>query len=147
MLSLTFSPDRPLADQIVTGIKRQIDDRLLRPGTRLPSIRGLAESHNVSRFTVVEAYDRLVAMGYLQSRRGAGFYTAPARAEASQPAPSTDHKRNEELVWLIRRLLEAGGDTILRGGPWLPNSRVEQVGTRQMPRVRRPHNRTHRAAM
>src|SRR6201982_4257644 len=89
MLSLTFSPDRPLADQIVTGIKRQIDDRLLRPGTRLPSIRGFAESHNVSRFTVVEAYDRLVAMGYLQSRRGAGFYTAPARAEGAQPASYT----------------------------------------------------------
>src|SRR5436190_2715015 len=105
MLSLTFSPDRPLADQIVTGIKRQIDDRLLRPGTRLPSIRSFAESHEVSRFTVVEAYDRLVAMGYLRSRRGAGFYTA-ARTETSQPAPSTDHKRNEELVWLIRRLLE-----------------------------------------
>ena len=76
MLSLALSADGPLADQIVTGIKRQIDDRLLRPGTRLPSIRSFAESHDVSRFTVVEAYDRLVAMGYLQSRRGAGFYTA-----------------------------------------------------------------------
>ena len=117
MLSLTLSSDGPLAEQIVTGIKRQIDDRLLRPGTRLPSIRGLAESHKVSRFTVVEAYDRLVAMGYLHSRRGAGFYTAAARSEPSQPAPSRDHKRNEELVWLIRRLLEAGEDTILAGGP------------------------------
>ena len=39
MLSLTLSSDGPLAEQIVTGIKRQIDDRLLRPGTRLPSIR------------------------------------------------------------------------------------------------------------
>src|SRR5256886_11752442 len=124
MLSLTFSPDRPLADQIVTGIKRQIEDRLLRPGTRLPSIRGFAESHNVSRFTVVEAFDRLVAMGYLQSRRGAGFYTAPARAEASQPAPSTDHKRNEELVWLIRRLLEAGEVTILPFGALVSHSRI-----------------------
>jgi 4-oxalocrotonate tautomerase len=41
VLSLTLSSDGPLTDQIVTGIKRQIDDRLLRPGTRLPSIRGL----------------------------------------------------------------------------------------------------------
>src|SRR5215813_4574599 len=99
MLSLTISPngDQPLVDQIVTGIKRQIDDRHLRPGSKLPSIRNFADSYEVSRFTAVEAYDRLVAMGYLQSRRGAGFYTAPARAEASQPAPSTDHKRNEEL--------------------------------------------------
>jgi len=143
MLSLTLSPDRPLADQIVTGIKRQIDDRLLRPGSRLPSIRGFAESHSVSRFTVVEAYDRLVAMGYLQSRRGAGFYTAPTRAEASEPAPSTDHKRNEELVWLIRRLLEAGEDTILAGGPWLPNSWLDEAGIRQSLGALARKNGTH----
>jgi DNA-binding transcriptional MocR family regulator len=133
MLSLTLATDSPLADQIVSGIKRQIDDRLLRPGTRLPSIRSFAEGHNVSRFTVVEAYDRLVAMGYLRSRRGAGFYTASARTEASQPVPSSDHKRNEELVWLIRRLLEAGEDTILilAGGPWLPNTWLDEAGIRQ----------------
>ena len=92
MLSLTISQngDQPLADQIVAGIKRQIDDRHLRPGTKLPSIRNFADTYNVSRFTVVEAYDRLVAMGYLQSRRGAGFYTSatPAPAEATHPAPS-----------------------------------------------------------
>jgi DNA-binding transcriptional regulator YhcF (GntR family) len=46
MLSLTISPkgDQPLADQIVAGIKRQIDDRHLRPGTNLPSIRNFAET-------------------------------------------------------------------------------------------------------
>src|SRR6266702_8126783 len=133
MLSLTFSPDRPLADQIVTGIKRQIDDRYLRPGTKLPSIRNFAATYHVSRFTVVEAYDRLVAMGYLQSRRGAGFYTAAAQAtlEGPQPAASDAHKRNEELVWLIRRLLEADENTLLAGGPWLPNSWLDEAGIRQ----------------
>src|SRR5271165_4941719 len=107
MLSLTVSHNsgQPLADQIVAGIKRQIDDRHLRPGTKLPSIRTFADTHSVSRFTVVEAYDRLVAMGYVQSRRGAGFYTAVVRANAGgrQPAASDVHKHNEELVWLIRR--------------------------------------------
>jgi DNA-binding GntR family transcriptional regulator len=90
MLSLTVSrkSGQPLADQIVAGIKRQIDDRHLRPGTKLPSIRNFAESYKVSRFTVVEAYDRLVAMGCLQSRRGAGFYTAPALATARRRTPS-----------------------------------------------------------
>jgi DNA-binding GntR family transcriptional regulator len=78
MLSLTVSPnsDLRLVDQIVAGIKRQIQDRHLRPGAKLPSIRNFAETYSVSRFTVVEAYDRLVAMGYLRSRRGAGFYTS-----------------------------------------------------------------------
>jgi DNA-binding transcriptional MocR family regulator len=135
MLSLTVSPrsDQPLADQIVAGIKRQIDDRHLRPGSKLPSIRNFADSYNVSRFTVVEAYDRLVAMGYLQSRRGSGFYTAaaPAHADSAHPAPSDNHKRNEELVWLVRRLLEADENTLLAGGPWLPNSWLDEAGIRQ----------------
>jgi DNA-binding transcriptional MocR family regulator len=135
MLALTIShkSGQPLADQIVAGIKRQIDERQLRPGTKLPSIRTFADANDVSRFTVVEAYDRLVAMGYLQSRRGAGFYTAPAPAasEGAQPAASDAHKRNEELVWLIRRLLEADENTLLAGGPWLPNSWLDETGIRQ----------------
>src|SRR5947207_5841572 len=120
MFSLTVDRQsgQPLADQIVAGIKRQIDDRHLRPGTKLPSIRNFAENYNVSRFTVVEAYDRLVAMGCLLSRRGAGFYTAaaPAPAEAAHPASSDNYKRNEDLVWLIRRILEADDNTLLVGG-------------------------------
>jgi DNA-binding transcriptional MocR family regulator len=135
MLPLTISQNsgQPLCDQIVAGIKRQIDDRHLRPGTKLPSIRNFAETHNVSRFTVVEAYDRLVAMGYLHSRRGAGFYTAPpsTHRENAHPTPSDNHKRNEQLVWLIRRLLEAHESTILAGGPWLPNSWLDEAGIRQ----------------
>src|SRR6266566_2710663 len=71
------------------------------------------------------------------------FAMAPARAEASQPAPSTDHKRNEELVWLIRRLLEAGEDTILAGGPWLPNSWLDEAGIRQSLGALARKNGTH----
>ena len=132
MLSLTVSQnsDQPLVEQIVAGVKRQIDDRHLRPGSKLPSIRDFAAVHGVSRFTVVEAYDRLVALGYLQSRRGAGFYVSAA-AVAPHTAPSDTHKRNEQLVWLIRRLLEANDNTLLAGGPWLPNSWLDEGGIRQ----------------
>ena len=56
MLSLTIGQGGalPLRDQIVTGIKCQIDDRHLRPGTKLPSIRNFAATYRVSRFTVVD---------------------------------------------------------------------------------------------
>lgn len=133
MLSLTVSQnsDMPLADQIVTGIRGQIDDRMLRPGTKLPSIRSFADTYQVSRFTVVEAYDRLVAMGYLQSRRGAGFYTTAPQQAAAQTPSSENHRHNEQLVWLVRRLLDADENTVLAGGPWLPNSWLNETGIRQ----------------
>jgi DNA-binding transcriptional MocR family regulator len=147
MLSLAVShkSGQPLADQIVAGIKRQIEDRHLRPGTKLPSIRTFADTHNVSRFTVVEAYDRLVAMGYLQSRRGAGFYiaAAPADPDRSQRPASDAYKGNEELVWLIRRLLEADENTLLAGGPWLPNSWLDEAGIRQSLNVLARKNGAH----
>jgi DNA-binding transcriptional MocR family regulator len=94
---------------------------------------------------VVEAYDRLVAMGYLHSRHGAGFYAAavPAPVAAGHPAPSESHKRNEELVWLIRRLLEADESTMLAGGPWLPNSWLDEAGIRQSLNVLARKNGTY----
>jgi DNA-binding transcriptional MocR family regulator len=63
-----------------SDLARRIQDQGLRPGTRLPSIRQMAEQAGVSRFTVVEAYERLVAQGLVQSRRGAGFFVQARRA-------------------------------------------------------------------
>ena len=141
-LSVIQNSGQPLADQIVAGVKRRIDDRHLLPGSKLPSIRKFAEAYGVSRFTVVEAYDRLVAMGYLQSRRGAGFYTSAAPAP-THSVPADTHKRNEQLVWLIRRLLEAGDNTLLAGGPWLPNSWLDEGGIRQSLNVLARKNGTY----
>lgn len=145
MLALSINPndDRPLVDQIVAGIKRRIDDRQVRPGARLPSIREFASAHDVSRFTVVDAYDRLVAMGYLQSRRGSGFYALLPRNDRAAVPPAPGHERNEELVWLIRRLLDSKEDTILAGGPWLPNSWLDEAGIRQNLNVLARKNGAH----
>ena len=50
-LSLSTQNALPLVEQIVGAVCGQIDDRLLRPGARLPAIRQLAEHHGISRFT------------------------------------------------------------------------------------------------
>ena len=146
MLSLVVTPagGRPLVDQIVVGVKLQIDDRRLAPGSKLPSIRDLAKTLNVSRFTVVEAYDRLVAMGYLQSRRGAGFYVAASlTASGAVAAPLESYKRNEQLLWLVRQLQEADENAPLAGGPWLPNSWLDEAGIRQSLNVLARKNGSH----
>lgn len=133
MIPIQVDPQdpRPLVDQIVGAIRQQVDDRCLRAGARLPSIRSFSEAYGVSRFTTVESYDRLVAQGYLEARRGAGFFVTPVREEAGRQPPPGGQKRNEELVSLIRRLLQAPDGTILAGGPWLPNAWMDEMGIRQ----------------
>jgi DNA-binding transcriptional MocR family regulator len=99
-----------LADQIVRSVAARIDERELRSGSRMPSIRRFAAGQGVSPFTVVAAYDKLVARGYLESRRGAGFFIrerAPSRPAASQAvAQSVTESLNEALdvSWLVRNM-------------------------------------------
>ena len=104
--------DRTLVEQTVAWLRGRIDERVCRPGTRVPSIRALATERGVSRFTVVEAYDRLVAHGYLESRRGSGFYV---RDIAPAPAPASRGRRRAsrtpptaatgiDAQWLVRNM-------------------------------------------
>nr|WP_233862683.1 PLP-dependent aminotransferase family protein [Paraburkholderia adhaesiva] len=108
-----------LVDQLVQWGRRRIDERVFRPGMRMPSIRKLALDKGVSRFTVVEAYERLVAQGYLDSRRGSGFYVrerfanvSPIErrgAAASGPADSAEpiEPPTIDVVWLLRSMLQS----------------------------------------
>src|ERR1044071_4571270 len=63
-----------LSGEIYRQIRNAIGDGRLRPGDCLPASRDLAQSLNVSRTTVTEAYDRLAGEGFVVSRIGAGKY-------------------------------------------------------------------------
>jgi DNA-binding transcriptional MocR family regulator len=76
--------DHRLPAQLAARFAQRIENHALRPGTRLPSIRDCAEESRVSRSTVVEAYDRLIAAGLIESRRGSGFYVRMRAAKLSQ---------------------------------------------------------------
>ena len=107
---LSRDSGEPLADQIVRAVSARIDDRQLRVGSRMPSIRRFAAAHGVSPFTVVASYDRLVAQGYLESRRGAGFFVrdrSPHGAALRRDDPDiagAPQQRTLDVVWLIRHM-------------------------------------------
>src|SRR5262249_57757363 len=80
-LALDRSATAPLQDQIVGYFRDAVLSGRLKSGARVPSSRVLAADHDVARITVVEAYDRLVADGFLTSRHGSGLYVAATDAE------------------------------------------------------------------
>jgi GntR family transcriptional regulator/MocR family aminotransferase len=74
-----------LQEQVVAYFRDAIVEARFARGQRLPSSRQLAIDHGISRTTAVEAYDRLIAEGYLISRPGAGLYVAPQQLEDLLP--------------------------------------------------------------
>ncbi|GHE29650.1 GntR family transcriptional regulator [Streptosporangium violaceochromogenes] len=67
-----------IAGQITHELRQAIRHGRLTAGARLPASRELAKDLGLSRGVVVEAYERLVAEGFLISRVGAGTVVAPA---------------------------------------------------------------------
>ncbi len=75
---LIKAQSQSLTGQLVERFAARIRDRLLAPGTRLPSIRECARQQGVSPHTVVSAYDQLLAQGLVQSRKNRGFFVREA---------------------------------------------------------------------
>ncbi len=75
-LSIDRNQNISLIRQVYEQIRHQILRGELSPGERLPSTRDLAENLRVSRNIILEAYDQLIAEGYMTSIRGSGTYVA-----------------------------------------------------------------------
>ncbi|HYS83967.1 MAG TPA: PLP-dependent aminotransferase family protein [Bradyrhizobium sp.] len=116
---------------VMAAIRQRIAGRSLTSGDKLPSIRSFAGTMQVSTSTVVEAYDRLVAEGVIQSRPGSGFYVASQAAPLalSEIGPKLD--RAIDPFWVSRQSLEAGDTDLKPGCGWLPPSWLPQDGVRR----------------
>ncbi|MEO5736905.1 MAG: PLP-dependent aminotransferase family protein [Variovorax sp.] len=77
---LTRTSTQSLTEQLAARFAERIRNRLLPPGTRLPSVRECARQQGVSPHTVVAAYDQLLAQGLVEARRQRGFYVRDSAA-------------------------------------------------------------------
>ncbi|WP_137295083.1 PLP-dependent aminotransferase family protein [Nocardioides dongxiaopingii] len=76
----------PLHRQLSARVRDLVADGVLPRGARLPSSRALAADLGVSRSVTEQAYDQLLAEGWLETRRGSGTYVATA-GHATAAAP------------------------------------------------------------
>jgi GntR family transcriptional regulator / MocR family aminotransferase len=132
----------PLHRQLGRGIREAIRDGRLAPGAPLPSSRALAAQLRTSRGIVVEAFEQLVAEGYLVATPGgatriAAGAAAPPRQAADLEPPAfafdfrpgrpdvTEFPRGAWLRSLRRALASAPSDRLgYLGGRGVPELRV-----------------------
>lgn len=131
MFALNPASSTPLVSQIVDGFRRLISEQVLAPGAKLPSIRGFAAMQSVSVFTVVEAYDRLVAQGWVASRANAGFFVkgSPGDPALARGRPLADPAF--DASWYLQQIFESRNLALKAGCGWLPNDWLFEDGVRR----------------
>ena len=67
--------------RVYEAIRRAITEQVLPSGSRLPSTRSLAADLNVSRNTILAAFDQLLDEGYVAARTGSGTYVVYKQAD------------------------------------------------------------------
>ncbi|MDD0998729.1 PLP-dependent aminotransferase family protein [Pseudomonas sp. TNT2022 ID1044] len=80
----------PVVQQIVDALLCWLHCNELAPGARLPPVRQIARINLLSQSCVVEACERLVVQGVLESRQGAVFVVA---------APTPDARDRQDDLW------------------------------------------------
>ena len=130
MFSLNLQSSTPLVLQIVEGFRQVIEDGSLRSGAKAPSIRQFAHAHKVSVFTVVDAYDRLVAQGYFASRPHSGFFVKQ-RQISTKEIPGHGPNFSFDSMWYLRRIFENRALRMKPGCGWLPGEWLFQEGVRR----------------
>lgn len=110
-----------LSEQLAQRFAERIDQRLLAPGARLPSVRDCARRHRVSPSTVVGAYDLLQARGLVEARPQRGYFVRP-QAPVPAPArpPAAPMAAPLDATALIRSMFQAQGGRPSPGMGTLP---------------------------
>ena len=107
MLMLNLDGDGPLHRQTYRALRGAILSGRLRSGLRLPSSRNLAKELGLSRNTVLQAFEQLVAEGYSITRPGSGTFVAdslPRRARGGTPLKQQVERQPARLSAMGRRI-------------------------------------------
>jgi DNA-binding transcriptional MocR family regulator len=73
-LRIDASAKEPVYEQICRQVMELVRGGLLQAGTRLPSVRQLAQNLGISKTTVAQAYEELAAMHVVSTNHGSGTY-------------------------------------------------------------------------
>ncbi len=119
------SSAQTLVSQIVHAVQAAIESRALRVGDALPSVRLLARTHDVSPYTVAEAYQRLAATGQIVARPGSGYRVADTRPVAALSGQSWTAPALS-AAWLLSDVFADHSVPIKAGCGWIPGEWLDE---------------------
>ncbi len=91
-----FSPDRPIHDQVAAHLRGLISAGAIGKQARMPAQRNLARDFNVSRNTIIAAYEQLRSEGVLKTKKGAGTFVT-AHSQRVSPRLESPKPTSAEL--------------------------------------------------
>ncbi len=142
-----FAPDQTRQQAVFERLRQGILAGTLPSGARLPPSRALATELGVARQTVVLAYERLAAEGYVRARTGSGTYVAsdlpdaaPSPGSPPQTAASALSARGARLASVPATAVarDSGMGMLLAGGLPAPDLFPAQAWARCAARVLKP---------
>ena len=81
MLLLDKFSGKPVYEQLIEGVERNILTGIFAPGTQLPSLRELSAALSVNPNTIQKSYAELTRRGVILPAPGSGCYVAPNALE------------------------------------------------------------------
>src|SRR5438552_7737245 len=122
MFELSRDSTVALVDQVAERITSLVEHGQLPACARLPSIRKLAKLVGASPFTIVDAYDRLVARGIIESRAGRGFFVCTRQLATPLLSIEAMTDPGSDALALARMSLSHSSDIIAAGSGFLPEN-------------------------
>jgi GntR family transcriptional regulator/MocR family aminotransferase len=119
-LALDRASSAPLYSQLYERLRQAILAGQLAPGIQLPSSRALATELDLSRNTVITAFQQLFAEGYIEGKPGSGTYVASALPDdllqvRSRLAPKAQPLKASTALSQRGVLLEGSALPLFRG--------------------------------
>ncbi len=102
-MTIPIKPIKPkrISDQVFDQIRELIYRGKLKPDEKLMTERELAQAMNVSRTTVRDAIQRLVAMGLITQKQGQGTFVKSMEAVQENPLAKAMKTQSASLVDLL----------------------------------------------
>ena len=106
-MSISWNEDQPIYRQLREKIVGLMLTGVFKEGDPLPSVRQVASDYQINHLTVSKAYQELVDMQLVETRRGMGMYVMPG-AQEKLHAIEKEKFLTTELPALLTRIKNLG---------------------------------------